>query len=160
MNDIIQTAKDFGIDVQWAISRRKQYLNEQISRLQKESNEVIQLFSGKSELDRYLLLDTLKWINNQAKRFETELHFKRGSQSRISQDMINLARQYPIENLLRNIKNGKVNCINHQDERPSMDIRNNFAYCYSCGWHGDSIAVYRKLNSSDFASAVRALIRL
>lgn len=76
----------------------------------------------------------------------------------ITDDMIERARNYPIENLL-DIKRGMANCISgtHQDKTPSMDARNNFCHCYACGWGGDGIDVYMKLNGSDFITAVKAL---
>ncbi|RJQ39529.1 MAG: hypothetical protein C4555_03210 [Dehalococcoidia bacterium] len=73
--------------------------------------------------------------------------------------MIEQARAYPIEKLV-DVKRGmRINCINpeHSDKRPSMDIRGNFAYCYSCGFHADSIKVYMTLKDCGFIEAVRAL---
>lgn len=161
MYSVIQIAKDFGVDVQWAISRRKVYLNQRITELKNDQQSALQLFSGNNELSRFLLLDTLRLLNKEIKKHETELNFKNtGKGSRITQTDIERAKAYPIENLLTNVRNGKTNCISgtHEDRHPSMDIRNNFAYCYSCGWTGDVIAVYMKLNNTDFITSVKSLI--
>lgn len=161
MDDIIETAKEFGIDITWAIGRRKTYLNEQISELRKESDEIVQLLAGKGKLDRYLLLDTIKWFGGEIKRLEAELNWKGKSKGRnrseITDDMIARARRYPIESLLQGVGNGKANCVSHQDTHPSMDTRNNFAYCYTCGFRGDVITVCMKVKSLDFISAVKFL---
>lgn len=157
MNDIIETAKEFDIDAAWAIDRRKAYLSKRISELRKESGEIVQLLPGAGELERYLLLDRIRFLNDEIKRYENELSFKRSRRVEITRGQIDKARWYPIENFLPNVKNGKTNCINHTDERPSMDVRNNFAYCYSCGWSGDAIAVYMKTHSCDFITAVKFL---
>lgn len=160
MYSVIQTAKDFGVDVEWAVSRRKGYLNQRIAELKNDQQSALQLFSGNNELSRFILLDTLRLLSQEIKKYEIELNFKNTQKgNRITQTDIERARAYPIENLLHDIRNDKTHCISgtHEDKHPSMDIRNNFAYCYSCGWHGDVIAVYMKINDTDFTSAVKAL---
>lgn len=157
---ITQAAKDFGVDVTWAVVKRKEYLTGEIARLRKEADETVLLFSGHGELDRYLLLDTLKFLNNKIQRLENELRYTgKESSGRITQADIERARQHPIENLLPNVRNGKTHCVSggHTDKHPSMDIRNGFAYCYSCGWHGDAIAVFMKIHGVSFVDAVNQL---
>ncbi len=163
MYSMIQTAKDFGIDIQWAVSRRKEYLNQKIVELLNEQQTALQLFSGNNELSRFLLMDTLKLINKEIKKHETELSFKNTRKGdRIIQSDIEKAKAYPIENLLHDIHNGKTHCISgaHEDKHPSMDIRNGFVYCYSCGFHGDVITIYMKINNCDFVTAVKVLVGL
>ncbi len=160
MYSTIQTAKEFGIDLQWAVSRRKEYLNQRIAELRSSQQSALQLFSGNNELSRFLLLDTLKLLGKEIKKHELELNFKNTKKgNRITQTDIERARAYPIENLLQNIKGGKTHCISgtHEDSHPSMDIRNGFVYCYSCGFQGDTIAVYMKINGVDFITAVKTL---
>lgn len=162
MFDIIQTAKDFGVDVEWAISRRKEYLNQRIAELKNDQQTALQLFSGNNELSRFLLLDTIKLLSREIKKHEAELNFQNTRKGeRITRADIERARAYPIENLLHNVRNGKTNCIsgNHEDKHPSMDIRNNFVYCYSCGFQGDAILVYMKISSVNFITAVRTLAK-
>ncbi|MCF6154873.1 MAG: hypothetical protein E3K36_06390 [Candidatus Brocadia sp.] len=185
MHSIIETAKDFGVDVEWAVSRRKEYLDREITRkelgvnteratpkskeylerkiaeLKNDQQAALQLLSGKNELSRFILMDTIKILNKEIKKYEMELSFKNtGKNSRITQGDIGRAKAYPIENLLQNIRNGITHCISgtHEDRHPSMDIRNNFAHCYSCGWYGDTIAVYMQINDVDFITAVKTLI--
>jgi len=71
---------------------------------------------------------------------------------------IETARAYPIENLVE-AKRNRAHCVNpeHRDENPSMDIRNNFAFCYACQWSGDSIKVYQAIHGCSFIEAVKAL---
>ncbi|MBI5678887.1 MAG: hypothetical protein HZC52_10475 [Planctomycetes bacterium] len=160
MHSIIQTANEFGVDVQWAVLRRKEYLNQMIAELKNDQQSALLAFSGNNELNRFLLLDSMRFLDKEIKKCESELNFKNSRNgNRITQNDIERVRQYPLENLLQNIRNNKTNCISgsHTDSRPSMDVRNNFAYCYSCGWHGDAISVYMKINSVDFVTAVKAL---
>lgn len=76
----------------------------------------------------------------------------------LTDDMIQRAREYPIERIL-GIDNTRrlVQCIAHDDKHPSMSIAKNFAHCFSCGYTADTIAVYRHLNSCGFKEAVLAL---
>lgn len=160
MHPIAQEAEDLEVDPQWAISRRMEFLNQKIVELKNKQQSALQLLSGNNELGRFLLLDTLKLLSEEIKKYEIEVNFKNtGKGSQITQTDIERARSYPLENLLQNIRNNKTHCISgtHEDRRPSMDTRNGFAYCYSCGWQGDAIAVFMKLNSVDFVTAVKAL---
>lgn len=160
MFSTIQTANDFGLCVGWAISRRKEFLNQRIAFLKTELDKALQTFAGRDELNRFFLLDSVKLFEKELKKLESELNFKDTKKGdRITQSDIELARKYPIETLLANVSNGKTHCISgtHADKNPSMDIRNNFAYCYSCGFRGDTITVYMKLNNTDFITSVTAL---
>lgn len=83
---------------------------------------------------------------------------KREGKDQITEDMIERARNYPLENLI-DIKRGMSSCVSgtHADKNPSMDARNGFCFCYSCGWEGDAISVYQKLHGTDFVTTVKAL---
>lgn len=74
----------------------------------------------------------------------------------ITPNMIELAKEFPISSLIELDRN-KAKCINHNDKHPSMDCRNNFVYCYSCGYSADAIGVYRKIHGVGFVEAVKAL---
>jgi hypothetical protein len=83
---------------------------------------------------------------------------KKAKDRGVSDDEIDLARTHPIENMI-DVKRGMTQCIsgNHADKHPSMDVRNNFAHCYACGWHGDAIAIAMKVYGLSFQDAVRRL---
>ena len=70
--------------------------------------------------------------------------------------MIQRAKEYPIDRLLE-IKKGKALCISHAEKNPSMNCKNNFAYCHACGYTGDVIDIYMRLNNVSFIEAVRRL---
>ena len=76
----------------------------------------------------------------------------------ITRDMIKQAKQFPITELIgASKKEGLFLCINHKEKRPSLWIKNNYAYCFGCHWHGDSIDVYMLLQRVPFKEAVREL---
>jgi hypothetical protein len=81
----------------------------------------------------------------------------KGSGAIITDDMIEQARRYPIGQLVEVNKHGAALCINHNERHASMDCRNGRCYCYSCGWKGDVIDLYMKINSATFQTAVYAL---
>ena len=93
-------------------------------------------------------------IERQQKKIE---NFDREYTPTNSSDIEN-ARNYPIQKLLDTNEN-IVSCINpdHDDKNPSMDIRNNYCYCYSCGATYDAIEVHKILNNSSFMEAVNFL---
>jgi len=76
----------------------------------------------------------------------------------ITDSMIDQARNYPVENLIE-VKRGKARCISgtHEDSRPSMSVKNNRVFCFSCGFNEDSIGVHMKLNYLSFLDSVRRL---
>jgi len=78
----------------------------------------------------------------------------------ITPEMIERAREYPLSNLLDIGRNGLSRCISgkHEDNSPSMDCRNNFAYCHACGYSGDSIDVAMKVRGYNFRKAVMELL--
>jgi len=76
----------------------------------------------------------------------------------VTEEMIEQARQYPIEKLIDANKSGMARCIFHDDSRPSMSIKKyNRAYCFTCGAKADTIKIYQQLNGASFHDAVRAL---
>ncbi len=79
------------------------------------------------------------------------------SKGRITEDMIDRAREYPIGSLIGNGRRGNILCIAHEEKHPSMSLKGNRARCFSCGYYGDSIDVYMRLNGAGFVETVRAL---
>lgn len=77
--------------------------------------------------------------------------------SDITPEQIEQAQNYPLENLLT-INRGMALCIEHDDHYPSMNCKNNYCYCHTCGFHADPIGVYMKLNNCGFKEAVKSLI--
>ena len=76
---------------------------------------------------------------------------------KITEQMIENARDYPIEEIIEINKDGFALCIDHNDKNPSMYCKNNYAHCFSCGYSGDTISVYMKVFRCSFIEAVKAL---
>jgi hypothetical protein len=120
-----------------------------------------------------VLVDTLKtWpketaehkiLQNNIDRLATaiareKIKLKPTSKNNITPDMIERAKQYPIEKLIPSTgRPGNVLCIAHEDHNPSMSIKNNRAHCFVCGFKEDTIGVYQFLNRCSFYDAVKSL---
>lgn len=102
-------------------------------------------------------------VDKKIKGYEASIRLESGRMTEsdkkelITDEMIERAREYPIENLIEVGRNGRAKCIFHQGEDYNMDIRQNFAYCYVCGESGDPIKIYKTIHGVSFREAVLAL---
>ncbi len=118
------------------------------------------LMSGHMIADRVARLmknkDKLKRERDYLLEKGLEAFGQKPKQDTVTPDMIERAKAYPIDNFI-DARRGMALCLFHEDHRPSMFIKNNFAYCFSCGKTADTIDVYRKLYGATFPEAVQAL---
>ena len=70
--------------------------------------------------------------------------------------MIEVARAYPIENLIQ-VNRGKALCPFHNDRNPSMSVKEGLFHCFSCQEGGDAIKFVMHVQKIDFIEAVRYL---
>jgi hypothetical protein len=153
-------AERMGVNLEWACERRRAFLESIISCIKNQRQKLISFLAGSNPLDRGVIK---KFINNSKKIIEDcekriRLLIPAKSNNGITDEMIQRAKQYPISELLAiPIRGNVTNCIAHEDKNPSMNIKNNWAYCYACGFRGDSISVYMHLNGVDFNTAVKNL---
>lgn len=118
---------------------------------------------NRPHFEKEIVNGNIQCLDKEIKRNEEKLKFcERPSDDKrtISGEVIQKAREYPITELLEANGNKNIHCINHEpDKHPSMSIKNNFAYCFVCGWHGDSIDVAMKIWQVSFVEAVRRLVK-
>ena len=79
------------------------------------------------------------------------------------QDQLNVqkARDVSIEMVYGFKRKGKnVSCPFHEDKHPSASIKYNKLVCFQCGYRGDSITLFMKLNNVGFKEAVEALNKI
>jgi len=80
-----------------------------------------------------------------------------GVSDRITDEMIERAREYPIADMVE-FRRNMACCIFHADSNPSMELKkDNKVHCYSCNKQWDAIDIYMELEGVKFADAVRAL---
>jgi DNA primase len=75
---------------------------------------------------------------------------------KITPEMIETARQYPIENLIE-VKKRKALCPFHDDQHPSMGIKNNYYRCFACGASGDVINFVMQRDGMTFPETIKYL---
>ena len=161
-SQIQQDAVGMGVDLAWALERRRSFLACEIMLHAEAVNNLLSLLAGKDSLNRELIFTWMKDHKEAIKQREKEISCLKpvndNPRKGLTNDMILKAREYPIKKLLSNpVKNDMTRCISHDDRNPSMSIKNNRAYCFSCKFRGDSISVYMHLNNADFKTAVKNL---
>lgn len=149
----------------WGKCKRLDYLYERLIEFDIELIERQRDYQRSIEQDmpyieRALIASYIPEIEKEIKKLEREIDFiVRGSQvlnQRITPDMIQQARDYPIENFIE-VKRGMSLCPFHEDHNPSMSIRNNFYHCFACGAKGDVIEFTMKRDGMAFKDAVKLL---
>lgn len=121
--------------------RRKEELDDLIKKATKKLEEKME-HRGDVEVKKKMLEDI--------KRLE------KIQKSEISPSQIEQARNYPIDQIIH-VERGMARCISHDERNPSMNCKNNFVYCHSCGYHADAIGVYMKVKGCGFVEAVNTL---
>src|SRR4030042_1157002 len=107
--------------------------------------------------ERALVASRIPQVEKEIKRIEAEIRLiTEGHKGEITPAMIEVAKQYPMENLVE-VKRGKALCPFHNDHNPSMGIKNNHFHCFACGVKGDPIDFVIKRDSVPFQEAVRWL---
>lgn len=133
------------------VSARQAYDDERIDREIAEMNDL----KEKTAYYIYHTKDEKKQAELLAELREKKKHIEILTDGVTSLD-IERAVEYPIERIVE-VTRGMALCVEHDDKKPSMNCRNNFAYCHSCGFTGNSIVVYRKVHNVGFREAVNFL---
>ncbi|MFA5321194.1 MAG: CHC2 zinc finger domain-containing protein [Smithella sp.] len=121
------------------------YKNDKNYMIPYSIRKFIRLISGEGRVE--------KQIKDYAMRLRVLEYCIEGQ---INPDMIVRAREYPIESIVES-KRGYIVCPFHEDSNPSMWIKNNFGYCFSCGTYADSIELFMKVHGVGFVEAVKKM---
>lgn len=158
---IEKASEAFGIPMQIGVMYRENYLLDRVIETAEHLEKYSKRLVGSDYETRKFIVLCMEKCKKSIKALKKEIgvmqHYQPIMEGALNPIMIERAREYPIASLIEHRKNMAL-CVNHLERNPSMNIKNNFAYCYSCGWHGDSIDVYMKLNDGvGFVEAVKAL---
>ncbi len=162
-NQIKEDAMEMGVDLSWALERRKVFLLSKIEFYEKKVTRLINMMAGRDFFNWHLILHWTGGYEKNIEELKKEIAFlkpfKGKLEDEITDSMIQRAKDSEIKNLLpypviRNL----TNCVFHDDRNPSMSIKDNRVKCFSCGTSGDSIAVYMHLNNVGFKQAVLRLL--
>lgn len=154
-------AGEMGVDFKWALERRRAYLDDVVRSIEGSMASTLAAnLAGANELELVLINNYISEANEVINKLKTHgKGLKAENRNGITNEMIQKAKGYPIAELLPNpVRRNVTNCIAHDDAHPSMGIKDNRAYCYVCGFKGDTIDVAMQLNHIDFRGAVKTLI--
>lgn len=145
-------------------AKRELWLSQQIEHLrwaQKVLNKAYDEISAKGVpyREKKWLVDTHKKAEGLLKYYHSELKWVRGKGEGITEEMKETARNYPIEQIVEVNRSKMARCASpdHNDSKPSMYVKNNYAYCFSCGYQADPIKLAMDVNGWDFVTAVQKL---
>ena len=164
---VIAAAKEFGVPERYAIMRRLAFLQPQIKHLEREiwgaerrmerSNDpLVKALTESFIRDHEKVLRPLKL---EATALLNHVNGKEAVQvaGRITPEMIDQARQYPITSII-DFPNGRHRCCPfHEDSNPSMALYDNHVHCFVCNRSWDSISATMELDGVSFREAVLAL---
>lgn len=157
---IEQASKDFNIPMQLGVMYRENYLHDKLMDTFNHSEQLSKQLAGTDYDTREFIMSCLKDCKKKIKAILKEIdvmrNYKAVMSGSLNPAMIERAREYSIASLVEHRKNLAL-CVNHAENNPSMNIKNNFAYCHSCGWSGDAIDVYMKIYGVSFPDAVKEL---
>lgn len=153
----------------WIKSRKKSYLRGQMFCYLGHLIPFFQWYNEATERGAPYIIKAIISIFAQYEKWEKKLkrakleydslsshnyHIK----GRLTRDMIEMAKKYPINQIIEVNKNGFAFCPFHEDKKhPNFYTKNNWGFCFACGWSGDTIKLVMEKDKIDFAEAVRKL---
>lgn len=151
---------------EWVKERRLEYLenqvagkNQEIDWWKNEANKYNSWFKDKIlkiccfpiEKERDKILREISSYKNPV--------WKQIAFGKIDGDMVEKARETPIENLMEFNRAGFALCIFHSEKTPSLKLRKgiNRFHCFGCSRNGSAIDIIMQLKNLDFKRAVKFL---
>ncbi len=150
IDSIKQNAVDFDISLDSAIKMRVRYLQSLLAKwaafMDEQTDDI-----PESDVMAIIgeLVSTRKYQEAMVKGVKLD---------GITDEMIQLARDYPIENLIE-FQNGKALAFCHADKSPSlmMDRKRNRCHCFCCDKDFNALDVLLERDGYDFVAAVKQL---
>lgn len=168
--------KIFKKDLLSIFPEAEEYVRERLRDLQEYNQSLVSTLKERiKEIHLKYEDDFLKWflvelvkISGKAKSLEytekqirtLKMYIPSNNPDRITDADIEVAKTYPIIEILgvqSDRRNIKCPSQEHKDKKPSCEIKNNFAYCHSCGKSWDSIQLLMDLRGFSFIEAVKQL---
>lgn len=140
-----------------ALQNRKKYLESEISGFYKWHADHVR--AGKSPGERIFQFQwqEITKKENELKKLCRRIQSRKEKTDGITDEMIERAKEYAFESLVELGRNRMVSCPGHEDKHPSCYIKNNYAYCFSCGRSWDTIEWVSDVEGLNFIEAVRRL---
>jgi len=147
---------------EFAKKARLRYLKKQLSDAvsEFEKNREKYILAAQSGVVAEELVPLAENLSKKINGYKREITIMEGGgnvEGVITDEMLQEAREYPIENIMEVGVNGRCKCVFHGGEDYNMDIRKNYGYCYVCGRSSDPIGIYMALHGVGFREAVLRL---
>ncbi len=151
---IKKTAGEFGISIESAIRMRVRYL---VALVDRWTAFVCEEDPDFNEMPESTLMDAIFEID-ELRRYEKRC--RKPVKEDITDDMIQAARDFPVEQLVEFTK-GIAVAFCHPDNRPSLswDRKRNRAHCFPCGKDFNAIDILVERDGYSFKDAVKFLAR-
>lgn len=165
MKNLSELCEIFEVSKADAYKMRIAYLSGQIEALGLDAGSYVVRAYQAEGIDRSWLLRKAGQAVEQIYKHQKErywlrrtLNGKGGKGHRITDAMIEHAREYPVDKVIE-FNRGKAACFNHEDKHPSLthNKKHNRAHCFVCGKGWDAIAVLQDRDGLSFPEAVRRL---
>ncbi len=118
-----------------------------------------QVKAGESPRERMFQFEwqEIKKQKGELEKVSRQIRMRNEKTHGITDEMIQRAKDFPLESLVDPGRNRMVSCPGHEDNKPSCYIKNNYAYCCSCGRSWDTIEWVSDMEGLNFIEAVRRL---
>ena len=149
----------------------KSYLEYNLKRYRQEAKklaseiqgDLMRIYKKKDEFTVWFLEkiveiwkgEKLNWLDKEVRRLQWLLCPKK-LKGKITEEQIQRAKEYPFKDLIET-KGDFALCPFHSERKPSFYIKNNWGYCYGCGWHGDTIKFLMERDGLTFQEAIKYL---
>lgn len=140
-----------------ALLERKQYLESYISEFYKWYSDHIKADGPPQERIFEFQWQEIKQKKKELEKITRQAQQRKNKGSDLTDAMIGQAKEYSLDALVEVGRNRMVSCPGHKDKNPSCYIKNNYAYCFSCGRSWDTIQWVMDTEGLNFVDAVRRL---
>lgn len=156
--ELIESIKEWSEEfpLEYRTEMRKEFLKTEIDRVREIFFARCKLYAARTDDLTHWSDMYLDSLHKRLYKLDFEAKAMVGKKEGITQETIARARQYPLIDLVK-ARGGMTPCIFHTDKHPSMDIRKNYYYCYSCGQTGDVIDFVMKKENLTFEQAITRL---
>lgn len=152
---VLESIKEWKQEEDMVVAR-KEYLLQAIKDTREDFFKVCKELAARSDNLTYWSEKEAETLEKRLFSLEMNVKILEGREVGITPERIATARITPIERFLK-VSRGMASCPFHKDRHPSMDVRKNFYYCYSCQATGDVIDLVQKMQGISFKQAIDLL---
>ncbi len=157
---------------EWVRKTRLYSLIDLLAIIDREIKESYELYLNQKERDvPYFLrraifeLKNIPKLEEKRRRVRSEIYFlnqKKDVKSRVNEIEIDKALNFPFEQLIqpqKRIRQGEFFsiCPNHDEKKPSFYVKNNWGFCFGCGYSCDTIRFLMDRDNLSFPLTVKKL---